>query len=81
MAGLQSDRHQRCISSVIQNFGLYRIFHSCVVIELEYWASGGLRANRISPWGPPKPTLHIWLDVSMHAGGVHTDNGLQFQSN
>ena len=43
------------------------------------WASGGLRANRISPWHSPKPTLHIWSDASMHAGGAHTDSGLHFQ--
>ena len=34
---------------------------------LEWWASGGLKANRISPWCPPKPTLHMWSDASMHA--------------
>ena len=32
-----------------------RISHPCVVRELNWWASGGLRANRISPWRPPKP--------------------------
>ena len=40
--------------------------------KLEWWASGGLRTNRISLWCPPKPTLHIWSDVSMHAGGALT---------
>ena len=30
-----------------------------VVRELEWWAFKGLRANGISPWCQPKPTLHI----------------------
>ena len=36
-------------------------------------------ANRISMWCPPKRTLHIWSDASMHAGGTHTDSGFHFQ--
>ena len=47
--------------------------------ELKWWASGGLRANRTSPWCPPKPTLQIWTDASMYAGGGKTDEGLPFQ--
>ena len=47
--------------------------------ELEWWVSGGLKAKRINLWHPPKPTLHIWLDANMHAGGAHTDSGLHFQ--
>ena len=56
-----------------------QISHPSIVRELEWWASGGLRANRISPWRPPNPTLHIWSNTSMHAGGAHTDRGLHFQ--
>ena len=33
------------------------IFHSSVVKDLNWWASEGLRANRTSPWHPPRPTL------------------------
>ena len=50
-----------------------------LVRELNWWASGGMRANRISPWHPPKLTLYIWLDACMHGGGAHTDSGLYFQ--
>ena len=38
-----------------------------------------LRANRTSPWRPPKPTLHIWMDATMYAGVGKTDSGLHFQ--
>ena len=31
-----------------------------LVRELNWWASGGMRANRISPWRPPTPTIQIW---------------------
>ena len=41
-----------------------RISHPSVVRELNWWASGGLRANRTSPWRPPKPTLQIWMDAT-----------------
>ena len=56
-----------------------RISHPSVVRELNWWASGGLRANRTSPWCPPKPTLQIWLDASMSGGGGKTDSGSPFQ--
>ena len=56
-----------------------QLSHPCIVRDLEWWASGDLRANRTSPWRPPKPTLHIWSDASMYAGGAHTDSGLHFQ--
>ena len=56
-----------------------RISHPSVVRELNWWASRGLRANRTSPWCPPKPTLQIWMDASMYAGGSKTDSGLHFQ--
>ena len=49
-----------------------QISHPRVVRELEWWASGGLRANRTSPWHPPKPTLQIWTDASMSGGGGKT---------
>ena len=45
-----------------------RISHRYVVRELNWWASGGMRANRTSPWCPPRPTLQIWTDASMYAG-------------
>ena len=38
-----------------------------------------MRANRTSPWCPPKPTLQIWSDASMYAGGAKTDCGSRFQ--
>ena len=47
--------------------------------DLEWWASRGLRANTVSPWQVPRPTLHIWSDASMYAGGAVTDGGLHFQ--
>ena len=56
-----------------------RISHPGVVRELNWWASGGLRANRTSPWCPPKPTLQIWTDASMSGGGSKTESGLCFQ--
>ena len=52
--------------------------HTCLR-DLEWCASRGLRANIVSPWRAPKPTLHIWSDASMYAGGAHTDGGLHFQ--
>ena len=56
-----------------------RISHPSVVRKLTWWASGGLRANRTSPWRQPKTTLHIWSDTGMYAGGAFTDSGLPFQ--
>ena len=56
-----------------------RISHPSVVRELNWWASGGLRANRTSPWCPPKPTLQIWTDASMCRGCGKTDSGPPFQ--
>ena len=47
--------------------------------ELNWWASGGMRANRISPWHPPIPTLQIWTDASLYGGGGKTDCGSHFQ--
>ena len=43
--------------------------------ELNWWASRGWRANRTSPWYPPKPTLQIWMDASMSGSGGKTDSG------
>ena len=56
-----------------------RISHPSVVRELNWWASGGLRTNRTSPWRPPRPTLQIWTDASMYAGQGNTDESLSFQ--
>ena len=56
-----------------------RISHPSVVRNLEWWASGGLRANRTSPWRLPKPTCQIWTDASMYAGGGKTDEAPPFQ--
>ena len=42
-----------------------RISHPCVVRKLNWWASRGMRANRTSPWRPPRPILQIWIDASM----------------
>ena len=50
-----------------------------LVGELNWWASGGMRANRISPWHPPIPTLQIWTDASLYAGGGKTDGCSHFQ--
>ena len=50
-----------------------------LVGELNWWASGGMRANRISPWHPPIPTLQIWTDASLYGGGGKTDGGSHFQ--
>ena len=50
-----------------------------MVRELNWWASGGLRANRTSPWCPLRPTLQIWTDASMYACGGKTDEGLPIQ--
>ena len=35
------------------------------------------RANKISPWGSPTPTLQIWMDASLHGGKI--DCGSHFQ--
>ena len=58
--------------------GSVHFSYSCLRV-LEWWASGGLRANVVSSWRLPKPMLHIWSDASMYAGGAHTDSGLHFQ--
>ena len=50
-----------------------------LVRELNWWASGGMRANRISPWCPPLPTLQIWTDDSLYGCGGKTDGGSHFQ--
>ena len=50
-----------------------------MIRNLEWWASGGLRSNRVSPWRLPQPTLHIWSDVSPKKGSAHTDSGKFFQ--
>ena len=43
-------------------------------------AFGSLRANRISLWTPPKPTLHIWSNAGTDiAGGDKTDIIIYFQ--
>ena len=47
--------------------------------DLDWWASGGLRANNVSPWRMPSPTLHIWSDASTYAGGAVSDSGSHFQ--
>ena len=46
-----------------------------LVRELNWWASGGVRANRTSPWCAPKPTLQIWMYASVSGGGGKTDSG------
>merc|ERR1712002_951499 len=56
-----------------------QLSHPCIVRDLEWWASGDMRANTVSPWWPPNPTIHIWSDASKYAGGAHTDSGLHFQ--
>ena len=56
-----------------------RISCPCVVRELNWWASRGMRANRTSPWHPPRPTLQIWSDPSLSGGGGKTDSGSPFQ--
>ena len=56
-----------------------RISHPCVVRELIWWASRGMRANRVSPWCFPTPTLQIWTDASLYGGGGKTDGGSHFQ--
>ena len=58
-----------------------RISHPCVERELDWWASGGMRANRVSPWCSPTPTLQIWMDASLYGGGGKTDCGSHFQYN
>ena len=50
-----------------------------LVRELNWWASGGMRANRVSPWHSPTPTLQIWMDASLYGGGGKTDCGYHFQ--
>ncbi len=50
-----------------------------LVRELNWWASGGIRANRISPLRPPTPTLQIWMDDSLYGGGGKTNCGSHFQ--
>ena len=50
-----------------------------MIRNLEWWASGGLRSNRVSPWRLPQPTLHIWSDVSPKKGSAHTDSDKFFQ--
>ena len=50
-----------------------------LVGELNWWASGGMRANRISPWCPPIPTLQIWMDACLYGRGGKTDRGSHFQ--
>ena len=50
-----------------------KIFHPLIRRDLHWWASGGLRANRTSPWCSPKPTLQIWTDASKYAAGATTD--------
>ena len=50
-----------------------------LVRELNWWASRGMRANRISPWHPPIPTLKIWTDACLYGSGGKTDNRSQFQ--
>ena len=47
--------------------------------DLEWWASGDLRANNVSLWRHPHPTLHIWSDASKYAGGAVDDSGFHFQ--
>ena len=47
--------------------------------ELKWWASVGMTANRISLWPPPIPTLQIWTDACLYAGGAKTDCGSHFQ--
>merc|ERR1712112_454768 len=47
--------------------------------DLDSWANGGLRANRVSLWRPPAPTVQIWSDASYYAGGATKDKGLSFQ--
>ena len=50
-----------------------------LVRELNWWASGGMRANRISPWRPPTPTHQNWMDASLYGSGGKTDYGSHFQ--
>ena len=38
-----------------------------------------MRANRVSLWRPPAPTVQIWSDASYYAGGATNDKGLSFQ--
>ena len=47
--------------------------------ELNWWASRGMRENRISPWCPPIPTLQIWTDACLYGSGGKTDCGSHFQ--
>ena len=47
--------------------------------DLDWWANGGLRANRVSLWITPKPTVQIWSDASYYTGGATNDKGLSFQ--
>ena len=50
-----------------------------LVRELNWWASGGMRANRISPWRPPTPTLQIWTDACPCGYRGKSDCGSHFQ--
>ncbi len=87
LAVWQAPLHYRALQRSLLNFlkqgrsksRSVRISHPCVVRELNSWASGGMRANRTSPWRSPRPTLQIWMDASMYASGRHTDEGLPFQ--
>ena len=47
--------------------------------ELNRWASGDVRAKRISPWRPPTPTLQIWTDACPYGYGGKSDCGSHFQ--
>ena len=50
-----------------------------LVRELNWWASGGMRANRISPWRPPIPTLQIWMDACLYSSGGKSNGFSHFQ--
>ena len=50
-----------------------------LVRELNWWASGGMRANRISLWCPPITTHQICTDASLYGSGGKTDRGSHFQ--
>ena len=49
-----------------------------LVRELNWWASGGMRANRISNWHPPIPTIQVCADACLYGRGGKTDHGSHF---
>ena len=68
------------LSSLRQGKGRKTLkLNDACIRDLDWWANGGLRANHLSPWRPPTPTVQIRSDASYYAGGATNDKGLSFQ--